>query len=142
MNSCSETLKSILTFGYGNRKDYSVFLDYLKTYSIQYVIDVRLNPRAWTRKWYGCALKKFCDEMDIEYISETSLGNTSGKKNWTPPDIALAEQRLLEIAEILNSKKTRNILLLCAELDYSRCHRTEVAERLQSMTDFPIKHLQ
>jgi uncharacterized protein (DUF488 family) len=142
MNLCRETLKSILTFGYGNRKDYSVFSHYLKTHEIQYVIDVRLNPRAWTRKWYGCAIENFCSEMDVQYISETSLGNTSGGRKWIAPDIALAEQRLLEIARILNNKETGNILLLCAELDYSRCHRTQVAERLQSMTDFPIKHLQ
>jgi hypothetical protein len=142
MNSYSENLKSILTFGYGNRKDYSVLSHYLKAYGIQYVIDVRLHPRAWTRKWYGCALEKFCGEMDVEYISETSLGNISGGRKWIAPDTALAEQRLLEIAKILNDKETGNILLLCAELDYSRCHRTEVAERLQGMTDFPIKHLQ
>lgn len=36
----------ILTFGYGNRKNYDKFLKYLKTFNVNCVVDVRSSPRA------------------------------------------------------------------------------------------------
>lgn len=41
---------TILTFGYGNRKNYDDLLDYIDKFDISCVIDVRLSPRAWSRK--------------------------------------------------------------------------------------------
>ncbi|MCY7332894.1 MAG: DUF488 domain-containing protein [Pseudanabaena sp. CAN_BIN31] len=136
--STISTKNSILTFGYGNRKDYDSFLECLKTFNVTCVIDVRISPRAWTRKWYGDAIQKLCASHDILYISKTALGNVSGKSNWIPPDAAQADESLLEVAEILESK---NILLLCAEMDCSKCHRLEVAKKLQEMTSSLIKNI-
>ncbi|MEM1366676.1 MAG: DUF488 domain-containing protein [Cyanobacteria bacterium P01_H01_bin.15] len=130
--------KIILTFGYGNRKDYEAFLDYLKEFDVTCVIDVRLSPRAWSRKWYRDALEKLCASRNIQYISKVSLGNLSGCNHWVPPENKEAEQALSEVAEIL---ETGNILLLCAEMDSSRCHRVEVASRLQDLTSASVKHL-
>ena len=45
--------RCILTFGYGNRKNYDLFLDYLQNFDVEYVVDVRMSPRAWSRRWYG-----------------------------------------------------------------------------------------
>jgi uncharacterized protein (DUF488 family) len=128
----------ILTFGYGNRKDYDAFLDYLKEFNVTYVIDVRLRPRAWSRKWYGDTLEKLCASRNIQYISKASLGNLSGSNHWIPPQNEEAEQTLSEVAEIL---ETGNVLLLCAEIDSSRCHRVAVASKLQNLTNASVKHL-
>lgn len=129
----------ILTFGYGNRKNYDVFLDYLQGFQVKFVIDVRERPRAWTRKWYGEQIKDFCNSNNIQYISKTALGNTSGKENWIPPNQEEAETALIEIAELA---KMGNILLLCAEMDSRRCHRVEVANRLGTLLSTPVKHLE
>jgi uncharacterized protein (DUF488 family) len=128
----------ILTFGYGNRKNYDMFLDYLQYFRVEFVIDVRERPRAWSRKWYGEQIKEFCNSNNIKYISQTALGNTSGKENWIPPNQEEAEAALIEIAEL---GKIGNILLLCAEMDSRRCHRVDVANRLGTLLSTPVKHL-
>jgi uncharacterized protein (DUF488 family) len=102
------------------------------------VIDVRLRPRAWSRKWYGDALQQLCHSQNIQYVSKTALGNTSGDQSWIPPEKQEAEKTLSEVAKIL---KTGNILLLCAEMDSSRCHRSEIASKLKELTNASIKHL-
>jgi uncharacterized protein (DUF488 family) len=130
--------KIILTFGYGNRKDYDVFLDYLKEFNVNCVIDVRLSPRAWSRKWYADALEKLCTSRNVQYISKASLGNLSGCNHWIPPENKEAEQTLSEVAGMI---ETMNVLLLCAEMDSSRCHRSEVASKLQDLTSASVKHL-
>jgi hypothetical protein len=128
----------ILTFGYGNRKNYDVFLDYLQSFDVICVVDVRISPRAWSRKWYKEQVQNFCSSQSIKYVSQTALGNTSGKEKWIPPNQAEAEAALIEIAEL---GKIGNILLLCAEMDSSRCHRVDVANHLGKLLSTPVKHL-
>jgi uncharacterized protein (DUF488 family) len=129
----------ILTFGYGNRSNYDTFLGYIKKFNITCVIDVRRSPRAWSRKWYGDSLNNLCNSENIRYINKESLGNTSGCSHWIPAAQDEANQGLFEVAEII---KTENILLLCAEMDCSKCHRTEVASKLKDLTNASVKHLQ
>jgi len=130
--------KHILTFGYGNRTSYDSLVEYLHKHDINCIVDVRLSPKAWTRKWWADQVKLFCQSQEVEYISEPRLGNTSGNRNWIPPDAKDAERALQRISEML---KDKNVLLLCAELDPSRCHRKEVAESLNKMTHKPVNHL-
>jgi uncharacterized protein (DUF488 family) len=129
----------ILTFGYGNRSNYDALLKYIKEYKIDILIDVREKPRAWNRKWYGDQLEKLCGEQGIEYLSETTLGNVSGTIHWVSPHPEKVDRVLQEIAKESQSK---TVLLLCAEMDYRRCHRVEVAKKLQELTHQPINHLQ
>ncbi|MFM6190891.1 MAG: DUF488 family protein [Planktothrix sp.] len=132
--------KLILTFGYGNRKNHDKFLEYLKKYQVDFVIDVRMTPRAWSRKWYGNKLQEVCEAHDVKYISKTALGNISGQKNWVPPDLEEADIALREVAE-LAEKGT--VLLLCAEMNFHRCHRTDVASHLiQLISNSQIEHLE
>lgn len=138
-NSADSEVRTIVTFGYGNRKNYDVFLDYIDEFDVSYVIDVRLSPRAWSRKWYRDSLEKLCSSRDISYLSRVSLGNLSGCSDWIPPKVEEAEKTLSEVAKILESE---NVLLLCAEMDFSRCHRTEVASKLQALTGALVKHLE
>lgn len=130
--------KYILTFGYGNRKNYDTFLDYLKEYDVTCVIDVRLSPRAWSRKWYREQIAKFCALNNIKYISEVSLGNTSCSNKWVPSNCEESSKALLEISKIAQSG---TVLLLCAEMNSSQCHRVDVACQLQKLVNTPIKHL-
>ena len=129
----------ILTFGYGNRSNYDALLAYINEFKIDFLIDVREKPKAWSRRWYGDQLEKFCHELEIEYLSETVLGNVSGTSHWVSPEPEKVDQVLQNIAKKTQSK---TVLLLCAEMDYRRCHRVEVAEKLQRLTHQPISHLQ
>ncbi len=128
----------IFTFGYGNRKNYDLLSSYIKNYEIKYLVDVRQNPRAWTRRWYGQEIANFCQEKGIKYINDSSLGNTSGKSNWISPNPEKAENMLINIAQFASKE---NILLLCSEIDFNKCHRTEVAKQLENMSNVSIKHL-
>lgn len=129
----------ILTFGYGNRSTYDEFLSYLKDFKVICVVDVRLNPRAWSRKWYGEIIETVCCTKNIKYISKVSLGNTSGNSTWVPPNYQEASVALQEISEIA---KIGTILLLCAEKNSCRCHRVDIAQQLQKLVDRKIKHLE
>lgn len=137
-HSTASEKKIVLTFGYGNRNDYDAFLNYLEEYNVSCVVDVRLSPRAWSRKWYADTIEKLCISKNIRYVSKVSLGNVSGCSYWIPPEKKEAEETLSEVAEILN---TGNVLLLCAEMDSSKCHRGEVARKLQELTSASVKHL-
>jgi uncharacterized protein (DUF488 family) len=130
--------KYILTFGYGNRKDYEEFIEYLEKFQVACVVDVRFRPRAWSRKWYGEQIEKLCTSKGIKYISKTYLGNTSGNANWIPPNQEEAKKSLAEVAEMACNG---TVLLLCAEKESHRCHRVEVAEHLEKLVQLPIKHL-
>lgn len=138
-NAAAAVQTTIFTFGYGNRKDYDSLLSYVQKFNITYVIDVRIKPRAWSRKWYGDAIENFCNSQNIHYCTRPALGNTSGCSNWVPPKPTEAKESLGELSKIL---KKENILLICAEMDSARCHRTEVAASLQAMTSASITHLQ
>ncbi|HEY9703830.1 MAG TPA: DUF488 domain-containing protein [Allocoleopsis sp.] len=128
----------ILTFGYGNRPNYDTLLEYCQKFNVSYLIDVREKPRAWSRKWYGTEIKKMCEQQGINYLSEIALGNISGTNHWISPQPEKVEQILQEIALKTQSK---TVLLLCAEMDYNKCHRTEVAIELHKLTRHPIEHL-
>lgn len=137
-NLDKSTNKYILTFGYGNRKDYEAFIEYLDKFEVSYVIDVRFTPRAWSRKWYGDQIEKLCISKGINYISKIYLGNTSGNANWIPPDKEEANKSLAEVAGIASNG---TVLLLCAEKDHHRCHRAEVAKQLEKLVNLPVQHL-
>lgn len=128
----------IFTFGYGNRKNYDLFLEYLQKYDIKSVIDVRKNPRAWTRRWYGDKIEEFCFSKNIQYISKIDLGNQSGTQEWIPPNKKKAIAALREVAQITQQGK---VLLLCAEMNPDKCHRVDVAEKLAKLVSLPVKHL-
>jgi len=53
----------ILTFGYGNRSSYDSLLAYINEFEVDFLIDVREKPRAWSRKWYGDQLEKLCHQL-------------------------------------------------------------------------------
>lgn len=138
MNIADDYNHHILTFGYGNRQNYDEFLQYLQEMKVDIVIDVRINPRAWSRKWYKEQIENFCSSKNITYISQTALGNTSGKETWIPPNQDAADAALKEVAEIAQSK---TILLLCAEMNPDRCHRQAIANCLGKLSGNPVQHL-
>ncbi|MEC4867776.1 MAG: DUF488 domain-containing protein, partial [Jaaginema sp. PMC 1078.18] len=74
----------------------------------------------------------------IQYISKPCLGNISGNQHWISPDSNQATTDLLEISQLA---KSQPVLLLCAEMDWHKCHRVEVAEKLGEMTNLAIGHL-
>jgi uncharacterized protein (DUF488 family) len=128
----------ILTFGYGNRTNYIDLEDAISQHKVSILIDVRKKPRGWSAKWSAKSLSAFCESIGIDYLPQTALGNDSGKSNWIPPDKDKAEAALSEVSNI---SKQKNVLLLCAEKDWKRCHRVDVSEEIRSRTGNKVLHI-
>lgn len=131
-------MNTIYTFGYGNRPNYDVLQKYLAEYQIRYLIDVRLKPVGWSKIWHSVNLNSFCNSLGVKYVSEPSLGNISGKPVWIPPDTTLAACSILLVQEFL---RQNSVVLMCAELSHKRCHRTDVANEIATLTGSPVVHL-
>ena len=131
-------MNTIYTFGYGNGKHYAGLISHFKEFDIKALVDVRLSPRAWSWIWYGKNLKKLCSVEGLEYYSFPDLGNTTKTSEWIPPDPTAAEEAMKEVAAIA---QTGNIILMCAEKDHQRCHRTAIAQALAKRLEFPVQHL-
>lgn len=129
---------TIFTFGYGNRTSHNQLIKYFQSREIKYLIDVRFTPYGWSSLWHCTELEKVCKNNGVQYISKKDLGNTSGKPEWVPPDKKRASIALQDVAKLC---KDYNIILMCSELDVKRCHRKEIAERLERMVDEIVIHL-
>lgn len=132
----------LYTFGYGNRKGYSELANYIEANKINFLIDVRLTPYGWNAIWHHTELEKFCQQRNVHYHSLKELGNTINSPNWKPLDEKRAVNTLHGIARLLLNEGN-HILLMCSELDHNRCHRTQVATRINQLLikPVPIEHL-
>jgi uncharacterized protein (DUF488 family) len=128
---------SVVTFGYGNRKNHDDIIKVILDYQVTYLIDVRKKPKGWSSMWSASGLTNLCQQLGIQYWSKTELGNDSGNRSWIPPNAEKAEIALSEIQRLLPNN---NILLLCAEKDPDRCHRVEVSERIKALCGGDLVH--
>lgn len=128
----------IFTFGYGNRTNYDDLLAALEEHNISMLIDIRVKPKGWSAIWSAPKLSDFCESVGITYSSKKALGNTSGNSNWVPPS---DEDAAIALSEVCDLSSEHNILLMCAEKDYKRCHRTAVSLHIQEQTGREVLHL-
>ena len=131
---------TIFTFGYGNRTNYTRLIKCFNEHKIKYLIDVRLKPYGWSAIWHCNQLEKMCEQNGVKYISKKQLGNTSGKPKWVPENKNSAIKAMKDVAKLHDDG---NLILMCSELDYNRCHRKEVATRLSVVIgeNITIEHL-
>ena len=129
----------IFTFGYGNRRDYSQLERFAQEHGIKYLVDVRQRSYCkWSPLWRGVELSRNLDSIGLNYHPESGLGNTSGTAEWIPRNSIEAEAALTRVATLLEAG---SIVLMCAELDHRRCHRTAVAEKISKTTGAIVRHL-
>ena len=117
----------ILTWGYGNRS-VDDLRRIVEEQGIARVVDVRRsrrtgNPRVRVNELEGIR----------GYLWWSFLGNTKGvpEGTWQPASEQGAHRGLVMLSTHLRAG--RKVLLMCAEADHQRCHRTEVARRLAAM---------
>jgi len=114
------------TLGTSNRP-IEEFLDILRCYKIEVVIDVRRWP---TSKWFEHFkkenLKKILKENNIGYFHFENLGGyrKGGYEKYT---------KTKEFKETLNEliKIAKNTVIICAEKLPWKCHRTFIAQVLE-----------
>ncbi|MCW4049903.1 MAG: DUF488 domain-containing protein [Candidatus Bathyarchaeota archaeon] len=112
---------NIQTIGYGGMKP-DDFFDKLGKMNPNYVVDVRENPH---RAYLGCYTKAHLEKRLANYIWIKELGNKTRKM---PPTLVNEELGIARLRELC--KLSELIVLLCAEKDEARCHRSYIKKRI------------
>ena len=121
---------SIHTIGYGNRR-IEHFIDLLKMYRIEVLIDIRTSPYSRFNPSYNT--KRLQDLLGLHSIDYKFMGDTLGGKPkrsecYTSGEvdykkIGAQDWYKLAIARLVDISKEQRIAIMCAELKPSSCHR-------------------
>jgi len=117
-------LTQILTFGYGGKKPTDFFME-LENMAPDYVVDVRESPH---RAYLGSYTKAHLEKRLENYVWIRELGNSTR----TLPPTLVNEAKGMEKLEKL-CKGSSRVVLLCAEKDENRCHRSYVKEKIEQI---------
>ena len=105
----------IYTVGHG-KNDIKEFMDVLKKHKIRTLIDVRSIPRSrWVPAYNRQKLEVLCPDENIEYIWR---GKSLGGFGEIPHEFFMKG-----ISELVERGKEDNIIIMCSESDYTKCHR-------------------
>ncbi len=112
-NTRTKNNRTIFTIGHSN-KSAEIFTERLKAYEIDRVIDVRTKPHSRWCPWFNRNQLEFSlAEADINYDWRgSSLGGLT-------ENIGYDEA----IQWVYNRAEHENIVLMCSEADFRRCHR-------------------
>jgi len=120
----------IYTLGHSTRS-LEDFIDILKHFQIELVIDVRRFPSSKKFPWFGKeSLEEELEKNNIQYVHFPNLGGyrKEGYKNFAATEeFSQAIKKLLEIID----NKTSTIM--CAEVLWFRCHRRYIANTLAKL---------
>jgi uncharacterized protein (DUF488 family) len=129
---------AIYTFGYGG-SPLETLLRLVERYDISAVVDVRRSAVCrWSSDWGRESLS----ERVPGYLHLPSLGNShvAAPGEWVPDNSAKACGALSVVVLSVAVNGIR-ILLLCAEADPAKCHRSIIAQQLTDLTGIPHQHL-
>lgn len=128
MISVSDMIK-IYTSGTSNRS-ISEFLEILKEYKIETVIDVRRYPRSkWFPHFKKENLENFLKENKIDYCHFEKLGGyrTSGYEAYTQ-----TKEFKENLEDLIKLAKEKTSVVICAERLPWKCHRAFIARELEN----------
>ncbi len=129
----------IYTIGHSTRTS-EEFIDTLKKYEIELIIDVRKFSESKKFPYFNKDfLEKMLQENKIQYLHYPELGGfrAEGYENFSKTDEFKKSINKL-IDTIKNKNKTTAIL--CSEIDYRRCHRFFISDALEDL-GFKIIHI-
>ena len=140
---------NLFSIGYGNRQ-IEEFLSILEKFEIKTVIDVRSFPYSKFRPTYNKSqLQRTLAEKQIEYIYKgDELGGmpkddsfyTSGEVDYDKVrNSHLYQQGLQFVKQVLNHDI--NVVIMCAEFDYKKCHRWNLIGMDLSKEGYSMKHI-
>lgn len=123
------------TMGYGGR-DTNSLIRALKGIDADAVVDIRHKPYCgWNRDFCGEVLKEKLAAEGIDYLWISDLGNTTRDIN----NIKLVnEARGIEkVLAVAAQYEYDTVVLLCAEADEKKCHRSYVRDKLAAAVNLP-----
>ena len=117
----------ILTIGYGGKKPADFFSE-LEEMNPDYIVDVRENPH---RAYLGCYTKAHLQKrLDEHYVWIQELGNHTRE---LPPQLVNEETGLTKLLKLCTG--TNRVVLLCAEKDENRCHRSYIKMKISTIIE-------
>ncbi len=120
----------IFSIGHSNRTLVEL-IDILKVYGIETLADIRSYPRSKRNTQFDReSLERELPAAGIGYVWIKELGGMGGsgyEEHMNTPEFEAGLDALIALA---SGKKTA---LMCAELDWRRCHRGFVSQALHSL---------
>lgn len=142
----------IFTIGHGT-KSIDEFIDLLKAYEVQRVVDVRTIPKSRHNPQFNKeALPKNLKKVHIGYIHIKGLGGLRHpKKNsvnmaWRNAsfqgfaDYMQTKEFIKNLERLIRLAKQKKIVIMCAESVPWRCHRSLIADAL-FVRGIQVKHI-
>lgn len=104
-------------------------LERLQLADVNHIADIRLRPTSPRFIWGGAAIRNWFAPHGITYSHHQGLGNAALDED-SPPVLADPDADTTLILDAIREGK--RIVLLCACLRDSECHRSLVARHLQA----------
>ena len=154
-NAVPTNSKSVLyTIGYEGIS-IEAYLNKLIKNDVKLLVDVRRNPISRKYGFSKGSLGNFCGGLGIEYVHIPEVGIDSSKRrklnNQDDYNALFREYENTVLLETYNAQekiltlldKHKRIALTCFEADKCQCHRTRLAEKLETYPAFKaqIQHL-
>jgi uncharacterized protein (DUF488 family) len=140
----------LYTIGHGNRKPED-FLSLLKSFGIEYLIDVRSQPYSkFNPKYNQNDLKYFLEQNGIKYVfmgdsiggrpKDISCYDNEGKVNY---EAVKTKEFFLEGIDRLKTayNKDINVVIMCSESKPCECHRSKLIGRVLNNESIVLKHI-
>jgi len=134
----------VYTIGHSNRSPED-FLNLLKKYEIEVIIDVRRFPSSKFEHFNQKTLEDLLKREDIEYIWMEELGGFRRKGLKSSPNIAIKSKGFRNYADhmftqefknaikrVIELERGRRVALMCSEKFFWRCHRKFIADFLSA----------
>ncbi|WKV85855.1 DUF488 domain-containing protein [Pseudomonas sp. B24_DOA] len=137
----------IFTIGHSTRP-IDVFIQMLKSFDVNAVVDIRTVPRSRTNPQYNLdVLPDLLAESDIQHYQIASLGGLRKKSKTVPDEVnafwdnrsfhnyadyAFSEEFEEGLNQLLQLSDSRRCAIMCSEAVWWRCHRRIVADYLLS----------
>ncbi len=137
----------IFTIGHSTRP-IDVFIQMLKSFGVNAVVDIRTVPRSRTNPQYNLdVLPDLLAESDIQHYQIASLGGLRKKSKTVPDEVnafwdnrsfhnyadyAFSDEFEQGLNQLLRLSDSRRCAIMCSEAVWWRCHRRIVADYLLS----------
>ena len=122
---------------------------------VKVLVDVRNNPLSMKYGFSKSQLKKFCANLDIEYVHIPEVGIQSDQREelntQSDYDKLFAVYRKINLSKTTTSqneilkllKQHKRVALTCFEANICQCHRKHLAEAIEILPDFnyEVKHI-
>ena len=142
--------KPLYTIGHGNRKSED-FLELLKEFGIEYLIDVRSQPYSKFNPQYNQnELKFFLERNGIRYVfmgdniggrpKDTSCYDSEGKVDY---EAVKTKEFFINGIDRLKTaySKDINVVIMCSESKPCECHRSKLIGRVLNTDNIFLKHI-